>query len=193
MAMTSPDNIWTPDVGDEYDITADLATMADTVQDALLRYRGLRVMTNAQRLALAGANLFNGLHVYTTDTDRYWIYRGGSWIDEGPRDTGWIDLPYVAGFTAGTPGQMAYRVRDGVFYLKGGATGTFPSASYTNVVAAGAIPAEYRPPEQFRGGAFAQQGRAAGVEIHSNGGILFAHRNDTNPSWIAALVSYPIG
>lgn len=35
MATTSPDNIWTPDAGDDYALTTDLAAMADTIQDAI--------------------------------------------------------------------------------------------------------------------------------------------------------------
>lgn len=35
MAVTSPDNIWTPDSGDDYALTVDLAATADTIQDAL--------------------------------------------------------------------------------------------------------------------------------------------------------------
>jgi hypothetical protein len=35
VATTSPDNIWTPDSGDDYALTVDLAAMADTIQDAL--------------------------------------------------------------------------------------------------------------------------------------------------------------
>jgi hypothetical protein len=35
MATTSPDNIWTPDSGDDYALTTDLAAMADTIQAAL--------------------------------------------------------------------------------------------------------------------------------------------------------------
>lgn len=35
MATTTPDEIWTPDSGDDYALTTDLAAMADTVQDAL--------------------------------------------------------------------------------------------------------------------------------------------------------------
>lgn len=35
MATTSPDNIWTPDAGDDYALTVDLAAMADSVQNAL--------------------------------------------------------------------------------------------------------------------------------------------------------------
>lgn len=39
MATTSPDNIWTPDSGDDYALTVDLAATADTVQDALTDVR----------------------------------------------------------------------------------------------------------------------------------------------------------
>lgn len=39
MAVTSPDNIWTPDAGDQYALTTDLAATADTVQDALTALR----------------------------------------------------------------------------------------------------------------------------------------------------------
>lgn len=42
MATTSPDNIWTPDAGDDYALTTDLAATADTVQDALNTVRGER-------------------------------------------------------------------------------------------------------------------------------------------------------
>jgi len=35
MATTSPDNIWTPDSGDDYALTVDLAATADTIQIAL--------------------------------------------------------------------------------------------------------------------------------------------------------------
>lgn len=35
MATTTPDEIWTPDSGDRYALTTDLAAMADTIQDAL--------------------------------------------------------------------------------------------------------------------------------------------------------------
>lgn len=39
MATTSPDNIWTPDSGDDYALTVDLAATADTIQDALTDVR----------------------------------------------------------------------------------------------------------------------------------------------------------
>lgn len=81
MATTTPDNIWTPDAGDNYALTTDLAAMADTIQDALLaRPQNYRVdLTNSERLALSGADLFEGLRVRTTDTRVDWVYSNSTW------------------------------------------------------------------------------------------------------------------
>lgn len=82
MATTSPDNIWTPDSGDDYALTVDLAATADTIQDALTDIRGdiaYRVGLNADRTALTGADLFEGLRFYATDTDLEWFYNGSLW------------------------------------------------------------------------------------------------------------------
>lgn len=87
MATTSPDNIWTPDSGDDYALTVDLAATADTVQAALNTLRNTtasRVGTNAQRLALTGPSLFEGLTFYTTDTNRFWFYDGATWLTADP-------------------------------------------------------------------------------------------------------------
>lgn len=83
MATTTPDNIWTPDAGDNYALTTDLAAMADTVQEGLnnVRVSGqYRVLTNAQRLALTGGDLFEGLRVRTSDTRLEWLYTNGVWV-----------------------------------------------------------------------------------------------------------------
>lgn len=77
MAVTSPDDIWTPDSGDDYALTTDLAAMADTIQDAINAHKNYRVGTNSDRLALSGADLFEGLTFYTTDTNALWKYNGG--------------------------------------------------------------------------------------------------------------------
>lgn len=57
MATTSPDNIWTPDSGDDYALTVDLAATADTIQDALT---ALRAELNAQPLVQRGTMTFSG-------------------------------------------------------------------------------------------------------------------------------------
>lgn len=80
MVTTSPDNIWSPDAGDDYALTTDLAALADTVQDAITANRVSRIGTDAQRLALTGGELFEGLTFRTTDTRRDWVYTGGAWV-----------------------------------------------------------------------------------------------------------------
>lgn len=80
MAITSPDAIWTPDSGDDYALTVDLAATADTVQDALNSVKTYTPLTDAERLALTGADLFEGRIVYTTDTNALWKYDGSSWV-----------------------------------------------------------------------------------------------------------------
>lgn len=79
MATTSPDNIWSPDSGDDYALTVDLAAMADTVQDALNTVKTYTPLTDAERLALSGTDLFEGRIVYATDTNAMWMYNGSSW------------------------------------------------------------------------------------------------------------------
>lgn len=63
MPVTSPDNIWTPDSGDDYALTVDLARTADDVQDALNTVRGQSV----PRLTASGrgraAGIYSGTYV----------------------------------------------------------------------------------------------------------------------------------
>lgn len=80
MATTSPDNIWTPDSGDDYALTVDLAATADTVQDALTSIRGengTRKGTTTQRNA---ATAVTG--DYWSDTTDGFLYKrtGSTWF-----------------------------------------------------------------------------------------------------------------
>lgn len=61
MAVTSPDNIWTPDSGDDYALTVDLARTADDVQDALNTVRNERVprLGSTVGRARAAANYYS--------------------------------------------------------------------------------------------------------------------------------------
>lgn len=87
MAVTTPDDLWSPDDGSEYNIPADTAAMQDTVQAALTALRAsipslgaYRTGTNADRLALSGAGLTPGLRYWTTDTRLDWVYDGAKWL-----------------------------------------------------------------------------------------------------------------
>jgi hypothetical protein len=55
LALTTPDEIWTPDTGDDYALTTDLAATADTIQDAI---NGLR--TEFRGFAQAARNTVGG-------------------------------------------------------------------------------------------------------------------------------------
>lgn len=77
MATTTGDDIWTPDSGDDYALTTDLARTADDVQDAL----------NVRKRVYSGAGSPTGItspsrldeYVNTSDGVRWW-YDGTTWI-----------------------------------------------------------------------------------------------------------------
>lgn len=82
MATTSPDNIWTPDAGDDYALTTDLAAMADTVQDAITATRINLFGLDSERPANGSSGLTNGMTWYSTDTGATWRYSGSAWVIE---------------------------------------------------------------------------------------------------------------
>lgn len=73
MAVTSPDNIWTPDSGDDYALTVDLARTADDVQDALVRVRN----ESAPRMGTTGRARAAAVH-YSQYTQSGAILTGNS-------------------------------------------------------------------------------------------------------------------
>lgn len=78
MATTTPDNIYSPDAGQEYALTQDLLAMADTVQDALTSIRtrsGVLKGPESSRPAPGNA----GSYWSSTDTGRLWYDNGVSW------------------------------------------------------------------------------------------------------------------
>lgn len=50
-----------------------------------------KALTNAGRLALTGANRWNGLEVYETDTGRSYVWSGAAWIRSAGADMGVIN------------------------------------------------------------------------------------------------------
>lgn len=80
MATTSPDNIWTPDSGDDYALTVDLAAMADTVQDAITANKFALVGLDSERPANGSPGLVEGMTWYSTDTQVEWRYQSTQWV-----------------------------------------------------------------------------------------------------------------
>lgn len=111
-------------------------------------------------------------------------------------DSGWTDLALASGYTAlGTGEVIQYRVKNGVVFYRGGATGSYPAGSYQTVVAPGGIPATYRPPANTyqRGGAMGTGLRPGGWEIGPDGSIKMGSGGlSAQPTWMAFSASYPI-
>lgn len=106
-------------------------------------------------------------------------------------DTGWINLSYVSGYSAGTATQLQYRCKNGFVTIRGGATGTFTSGAYVTVNST-KLPSKYRPLLTTRGGATGASMRPCGFEINVDGTIKLGTNSTTMPAWIALCVTYPI-
>lgn len=106
---------------------------------------------------------------------------------------GWQNLSYAAGFSAGTPGQLQWRVLNSVVYIRGGATGTFTGG--TQVIVTGTpIPAAYRPTATHHNGTYGTGSRGCVVEARTDGHIYLTGENGTTGvTWVAADISYVLG
>lgn len=79
MATTSPDNLRTPDPGAPYQLTTDLATFANDIQDALTRRANAFTGTAAERAAFTGA-ITGSLWQDTDGIGMIWKWSGSTWI-----------------------------------------------------------------------------------------------------------------
>lgn len=95
MAVTSPDNIWTPDAGDDYALTTDLASTADTVQDAITALRG-GLFSNGGLMSARPAFGQEGRTYYATDTNVEWLDTGTSWVVKFARIRGNVNRSATA-------------------------------------------------------------------------------------------------
>ena len=101
MTTTSPDNIFSPDASSIFALTTDLAAMAASTQSALIKRSWYYLGTDAQRLALAGAELRNGIIFEDISTGEMWQYKGGAWVSKDlVRNLGRI-TPITAGNQGG--------------------------------------------------------------------------------------------
>lgn len=143
MATTSPDNLWSPDAVDDYALTTDLAAMQDTVQDALTGLRGglsyRADLTDAQRIALTGGQLFEGLRVRTTDTKIDWLYTSSTWVAWGTSTT--TSVTFSSGWTA-LSGYTPRLIRNGGLVSIFGAVVNDGSGAFTSILT---VPTGYRP------------------------------------------------
>lgn len=141
MAVTTPDNLYSPDDDSAYALVQDLGLAQDSVQAALIKRANLYVGTSAQRTAFTSAA--EGTHWQDTDGQkRVYIFKAGKWT-QGPyttEDTQWANITLNVG-----TGSARWRRYLGRVELE-------VAVKYTTAVAAGAmatapvtLPASARP------------------------------------------------
>jgi hypothetical protein len=125
MATTSPDNLWSPDGVDPYALTTDLATMADTVQDAL---KQPHIPAYTDLAALNAWTPQDGTLAFVQDEAQIYIREGGAWIANSLVVRTFTD---VAALTAYTPanGTLAYVTDDKQLYIRTGGAWALNNAS----------------------------------------------------------------
>ena len=80
MATTSPDNIWTQDSADNYDLVVDAAATAASIQTALVARANSYKGTTAQLTAFTATAPEGTLWSDTNGEKVLWIKQGVSWV-----------------------------------------------------------------------------------------------------------------
>lgn len=173
MAVTSPDNLYSPDDDDGYALVQDLGLGQDTVQSALVRRANLYGGTVAERQAFT-ATAPEGVHWQDTTGGKYtWVMRGGAWVVGGfnvisasaSSAAGWR-IDNTVGYLT-TDGWMRMRAD----FTRTGATISVPTTGDLANVTVGTIaPAKYGPIYTVAA-ASASGGRVASGEFNSAGEI----------------------
>lgn len=173
-----------PEENDFWNLVRDFRRLAEQ------NNRIIPVYSEAERDALqgsSGAAVPDGTVVVRLDQSGVFDVRvDGGWLGG---DTGWVTMSYGSGFSAGTPGQLAYKVAGNTLHIKGGATGTFGPGAYVQVSST-LIPAQFRPTDTQYFGSVGTAGYAAGIQLSLNGYIQLISRHE--PGWISAACSLPL-
>lgn len=107
MATTTPDNLRTPDIGDPYNLTTDLAVLADTTQAALSKLGIRNVNSEAERDAIYPSPVA-GNKVYRLDQNFTEVYLAGF----GWRPAHWglakVSRPYAVHYMRRSDGALSY-------------------------------------------------------------------------------------
>lgn len=110
-------------------------------------------------------------------------------------DTGWVDLSYASGFSAGDAGQLAYRVLNDVLYVRGGASRSSGAFGTSNPVTDTPIPEQYRPTLPVHGQARGEGDRLGHITISTTGHIALGRDSgfSSTVTWLRGSLSYLLG
>lgn len=107
----------------------------------------------------------------------------------------WTNVTYDSGYNAGTPGQLAYKVINGIVWMRGGAhrnSGNFTAGSF-ETVSASPLPPELRPPSDVHTVTMGTGSRTTVVRIRASGNVdVAAGRDVTGVTWVGCDVHWPI-
>lgn len=173
MATTTPDNLWSPNASDPYNLTVDLATMQSTTQLAL-NEKSTRPVTAASIGALP-AGEYPGQFAWVTSPAPGFIvhWTGSAWVRDTPEDTGWVNVTIASGF-AGLGGVEAPAVRriGKQVFMRGGWSNTGIVLNSSNTV--GTLPSSQFWPvvnSISRTGTSVGAAAASGFVVASNGSV----------------------
>ena len=79
MATTANFNLWSPDDGDDWDLTIDLAAMQNSVDLALVGLRS-SIGKTAATIAALGSGAFAGQIGWVTSAGAYVVWSGSAWV-----------------------------------------------------------------------------------------------------------------
>lgn len=121
MALTSPDNIFSPDRSKAYALTNDLSQLTGTVQSALTRRANQYIGTSAEREA--SSNMPNGVHWQDTDGKQFkYTWLGGEWKPNRITQV----MPFLEPFSAYNPetqgAGVVFEFSEGVVSFSGAAS-----------------------------------------------------------------------
>lgn len=215
MATTSPDNIRTPDQGDQYALTQDLGVLADTVQDALTRRANTFRGTVAQRTAFTSTATDGMLWQDTDGMKMIWRKDGAAWAPAVWRWSGtttqmnsftapdgfeWLnttdssDYVRIGGAWRGNTewatvasGVRWRRFNDTIF-AEFGVSATVASGA-TRVV--GTLPPEARPPQFWPLAGFADAIYNLNVRVNTVGSIEVRNTNSSQVGSLYGAGSWP--
>lgn len=185
MALTPNFDLWSPDDGDDWDLTIDWAASMNSVDAALLGVSagivsGNRVFGATERDAYNPTPV-EGDHVYRVDLGRVEWYLSGRWIVDVP----WTNAVMLNGWVGGSSRTVRYKMTRGRVQIQGQAD----HASLTTSVMFN-VPASMRPiqPELFTvPSAGANVGK---VEARVNGDIYLAANPDSGNYVGLSPISY---
>lgn len=116
--VTTSDGIWTPDSGDQYALTTDLAATGASIQTALNNRAG-HSGTTASRNNFTSQGK-NGVTWWDSSAKALYVLHGGSWQRVAPEnDSGWVNITELGSdASAGSPAPAYRRIGD-VVWLRG--------------------------------------------------------------------------